>query len=323
MALAATKYSKFSTGRVPLVNQGKDALYLGNISVGTPPHTLLVNFDTGSSSVLVPTNAGRSDCVGSVFDPGRSKTFHNYSKPFKALFGDQTIDTGYTGTDVIHLGGIAYSNQSLGFITSETYPNTTGASPGMLFSLGFPALSLFNESTSTVELMSQVKAISKVQVGVWLGKQDDPRPGCQGGEFVFGGYNPNHFTGNLTKLTTFSAYYWTFYLRSATLLAKDQWEDIWSSLEGQPVGHSLQFQNIHHGSTHIQYSRCRLSIPNSDMVLPERFNGTRRKDLCLSAVKSAIDENIVILGDTFLKNWYSIYDYADKTVTLAKAKMLM
>ncbi|KAG9031854.1 hypothetical protein FS837_002876, partial [Tulasnella sp. UAMH 9824] len=55
---AAMKKRQGSSASNPLVNE-QDFLYYGNLSVGTPAQVTTIDFDTGSSDLIIPT----SDCT--------------------------------------------------------------------------------------------------------------------------------------------------------------------------------------------------------------------------------------------------------------------
>jgi len=110
-----------------------DLQWFGNISVGTPPQTISVVFDTGSFTLeFVSTECG-APCAGQIaFDPSKSSTFIQGNEISELDFGtgvgvDPVIDNDYVlttrnGFDTVSVGGLTVKNQSLFTIINQTAP---------------------------------------------------------------------------------------------------------------------------------------------------------------------------------------------------------
>jgi len=115
-AMLTTKYGgnpsqKRSTGTNLITNQNADSSYYGSIAIGTPPISYNVILDTGSSDLWVAD----SDCItgcGSVptFNPTQSSTFKNNSKAFSIQYGTGQA-AGTLGEDTIQMAGFSVANQ--------------------------------------------------------------------------------------------------------------------------------------------------------------------------------------------------------------------
>jgi cathepsin D len=125
LAGGITTLSKRDTGSVSLIDYYAN-LWYGTISIGTPPKvftgvTLLssvqnwptdlvpyiVDFDTGSSDLFVPSKNCDSTCSGhTVYDPDASSTKQDRNKTFSLAYGDgtTTVSGEQYGDNVIIAG---------------------------------------------------------------------------------------------------------------------------------------------------------------------------------------------------------------------------
>lgn len=106
------------------------ALYLMNITVGTPPQSMNVQIDTGSDELWVPYS--KSDrctqhkelCSEGVFDPAKSSTYKTRSKgTFDISYGDQTHIQGDYAVDAVGVGGQAVKGMTMGVAKSAYVPD--------------------------------------------------------------------------------------------------------------------------------------------------------------------------------------------------------
>jgi cathepsin D len=101
----------------------QDSEYYGPISIGTPPQNFLVIYDTGSSNLWVPS----SKCDGDIFracknhskyDSTKSSTFVEDGTNLLLPYGSGICD-GHLSDDTIHFGSFDINNGSFGEITIE------------------------------------------------------------------------------------------------------------------------------------------------------------------------------------------------------------
>lgn len=119
---------------IPLDDQfdGTDLQWFGNISVGTPPQTIPVVFDTGSETLEFTSTQCGAPCANQImFDTEKSSTYISYNQTFSIAFAtgggvnpvisaDEYVLTMLAGEDTITVGGIATPNVSLYTVINQT-----------------------------------------------------------------------------------------------------------------------------------------------------------------------------------------------------------
>ncbi|CAG8978664.1 hypothetical protein HYALB_00011761 [Hymenoscyphus albidus] len=122
--------ARAGTVTADLGNAAQAGLYFANISVGTPGQTLMVQIDTGSSDVWVPSNtnsfcsASRSQgggCDGGTFNPQSSSSFLVVGQnEFNISYVDQTGVTGDYFQDTFSIGGATIQQFQMGLARQGT-----------------------------------------------------------------------------------------------------------------------------------------------------------------------------------------------------------
>ncbi|KFY15088.1 hypothetical protein V492_02239 [Pseudogymnoascus sp. VKM F-4246] len=120
-------------GEVPTQDIQYDSIYLSEVYIGTPPQKLLLDFDTGSADTWVwstelPQNI-QNTAGHSVFDPKKSSTFKPLKMSrWKIAYGDKSSASGIVGTDTVTMGGLTITNQAVQLANrmSNEFVRTTG-----------------------------------------------------------------------------------------------------------------------------------------------------------------------------------------------------
>lgn len=305
-----------------------------------------MDFDTGSADIWIPGSECTRCGSHSLFDAADSSSYQDMgNKTWTLRYGDGSGVYGVAGKDTVHLGdNLKYEGQVIGVATSETMDFAMDDSLDGIFGLSFPSLSFTGQKESIVESMKKSGAISNAQVGVYLGRARDGGKG----ELIFGGSNPNHYEGELKYIPVTDPKYWQVSLNGLKIGDKEALSAPVSAIVD--TGTTLIIlpsevsKAIHAGIPGSHFSNmygwrvpCDLKMAETDTQItfrlgehefPIRMNdlvreraapGAEGEHLCYSGIAEA-RTSLIILGDTFLRSYYSVYDFDKSAVGLAPAK---
>ncbi|OAA53316.1 Peptidase A1 [Cordyceps fumosorosea ARSEF 2679] len=130
------------TGEVTAEDQQNDSEYLCEVSVGTPPQKLLLDFDTGSSDLWIfSTELDAATQKGhTVFDPSKSSSFEKLpGQTWQISYGDGSSASGDCGSDNVTIGGLTIQGQTVELASKLADQFAKGTGDGLL-GLAFPAI---------------------------------------------------------------------------------------------------------------------------------------------------------------------------------------
>lgn len=138
---------------------GVDSLYLSEISVGTPPQKLNMDFDTGSSDLWVfSTDTTKSQVNGqTLYNPGSSTSAKKLAGATWSIgYGDQSTSKGIVYTDTVSIGGAVVSDMAVESAqdVSASFTNDS-ASSGLV--------GLANDKGNTIKPQQQQTWFSKIK----------------------------------------------------------------------------------------------------------------------------------------------------------------
>ncbi|KAK4218318.1 vacuolar protease A [Rhypophila decipiens] len=321
---------------VPITNF-MNAQYFSEITIGTPPQTFKVVLDTGSSNLWVPSsNCGSIACyLHAKYDASASSTYKKNGTKFEIRYGSGAL-SGYVSQDTMSIGDLTIKGQDFAEATNE---------PGLAFAfgrfdgilgLGFDKISVNGIVPPFYQMIDQ-KLLDEEVFAFYLADTEGES------EVVFGGIDKSRIDGKITTIPLRRAAYWEVDFDSIS------YGDDTAELENTGVildtGTSLialpsqlaEMLNAQMGAKKGYNGQYSIDCAKKDSLPDVTFNlaghnfTLEAKYYILEAGGSCISTffpmdmpapigPLAILGDAFLRKYYSIYNLADKSVGIALAK---
>ncbi|EMP30825.1 cathepsin E [Chelonia mydas] len=192
----------------PLINY-LDMEYFGQISIGTPPQNFTVLFDTGSSNLWVPSVycVSKACAAHSRFLPSDSSTYNKVGTPFSIQYGTGSL-SGIIGSDQVTVEGITVSNQQFAESVSEPGNTFLDSEFDGILGLAYPSLAVDGVTPVFDNMMAQ-NLVDLPIFSVYMNRNPDS---SVGGELLFGGFDPSHFSGTLNWVPVTKQGYWQIQL---------------------------------------------------------------------------------------------------------------
>ncbi|XP_011745175.2 cathepsin E [Macaca nemestrina] len=188
----------------PLINY-LDMEYFGTISVGSPPQNFTVIFDTGSSNLWVPSVYCTSPAckTHTRFQPSQSSTYSQPGQSFSIQYGTGSL-SGIIGADQVSVEGLTVVGQQFGESVTEPGQTFVDAEFDGILGLGYPSLAVGGVTPVFDNMMAQ-NLVDLPMFSVYMSSNPE---GGAGSELIFGGYDHSHFSGSLNWVPVTKQGYW-------------------------------------------------------------------------------------------------------------------
>lgn len=315
-----------------------NAQFYGEISVGTPPQKIKVIFDTGSSNLWVPAKKPIFS-KHNLYKHDKSSTYVKNGTIFQIMYGSGPV-SGYFSRDTVHLANLQLQNYNFAEVTDQTGLGLAyylGKFDGIL-GLAFDSI-MVGGGPSVFSALVAAKMLDKPEFAFYLAEED--------GELILGGSNPDHVDGEVTTVPLISQTYWQVALDGITAwnvpihpFASKAIVDSGTSLLAGPVKDvrkialllgAIPFLN---GQYLIDCAKLQtgkklsfkmagrsFTLDPVDYIIAQEQNGV---SVCLLGMMGidipAPAGPLWILGDVFMRKYYTVFDYGAKTLRISKAK---
>ncbi|KAI0630205.1 protease [Trametes polyzona] len=319
----------------PLVNEGGDQYWAGNIQIGTPGKTFFIDFDTGSSDLWVPSNNCTTNCNGKdKYNPSSSSTSSRKSGTFSIQYGDGSKVSGPVFTDTVSVAGITVKNQYFSSVNTLSAMFGNEALDGIL-GMAFPSLSNLRQSP----FFNSAKSQGAVKNGVFAFKLAK-----SGSELYLGGTDTSLYTGSIEYHGVTGSGFWQIANAKLSLGSKSVQSNFQTIIDSGTTiiyGPPSQVANFYksipgskvYDSKNGFYSFPCNSVPSNVAfswggkqwtISAANFNfGRVTSTLCIGAIAGqdlGLGSNTWLLGDSFMKNVYSVFSFDQNAVGFATLK---
>lgn len=312
----------------------RNAQYYGEIMIGSPPQAFTVIFDTGSSNLWVPQvgchNCGREGDK-SKYDNTMSDTYERDGSIFHIRYGSGDVMGHFSVDQVTLADDIVIEDQKFAEVS-----NAGGLGQGYVMGmfdgicgLGFDALALGGANTVFSNAIDQ-NTVALSVFAFYLGDEEE-------GEITMGGYDNSKFTGEITWVSLSEPKYWLIDVEDIAIGdfssgATNGIVDSGTSLITGPSSEIRRIANLVGAQANFmgQYTidcdnvsdlpDLEFTINGKTWPIPGRELVLEAGGTCMFALMSMDVPNGPkwILGDVFMRQYYTIFDYGNERVGFAE-----
>ncbi|XP_054258120.1 uncharacterized protein LOC128983023 [Macrosteles quadrilineatus] len=326
----------------------KDIYYYGPISIGTPGQTFLVDFDTGSGDLWVPS----VQCTGSAsfcdthnkYDSSMSLTYRENGQPWSIRYLDGTHTLGFISEDVMEVQGKSVTGQLFAEATEVKGLKFNTKSDGIF---GLRCSQKGSKVPGDPPFLNMVKqgAVNQSVFSFYLNKKETE--GWDGrSELVLGGVDPDHFIGDFTFAPLTQPDKWAFNIDSILFEGEEVLSQPYPAIADSGTtcvlfpDHVVEVINKAIGAEKIiphffrvdcntidSLPEVSLMIGGTPLVLgPKEYirkitvvEDGMVKSECFNGIMGNSGSDLIILGDIFMRKYYTQFDWGNQRVGFATA----
>ncbi|XP_009463894.1 PREDICTED: LOW QUALITY PROTEIN: gastricsin-like [Nipponia nippon] len=317
-----------------------DSFYFGEISIGTPPQNFLVLFDTGSANLWVPSTYCRTPaCANHArFNPSLSSTFSgigvNYTLSYG--FGDLLVVLGY---DTVTIQNIIIRSQEFGLSLAEPSRPFYYLDFDGILGMAYPGVGIGGYNTLVQNMLEQ----SLLTDPVFSFYYSRNPTYSYGGEVILGGADPQLYSGEVLWAPVVQELYWKIGIEEFSIgLSATGWCSqgchgimdtgtfLLATIPGQFMSAFLQALGAEENdygfvvdcSSVPSMPTLYFAVSGTQLPLPPSIYVLNNNGICTVGVESTYvpsdsGQPLWILGNLFLRQYYSIFDMANNRVGFA------
>lgn len=322
---------------VPIsIHNFEDAQYYGAVSVGSQKQSFNVIYDTGSSNLWIPATNCSNCGIKPKFDTSKSTSYVADGREFKIRYGSGPV-AGFLAKDTVTLGKTPVAKQTMALVTDVSGLGAAFAIGHFAGILGLAWQSISVDNITTVFRNMVNQGLADPVFSVYL----SDTPGNDG-ELLLGGINTNHYSGDLIYVPLSSKTYWQVALDGFTIngktvsTVKNGVIDTGTSLLAGPTSEVKAIAKLA-GATpflkgeylipcskkkdgvnfDIKIGGHTFTLTPTDYIIPDQT-------ICLFGMIGldipAPHGPLWILGDPFIRKFYSVFDLKEGRMGFATAK---
>jgi len=232
--------------------------------------------------------------------------------------------SGYLAQDTVNVGGANVVDQVFGDAT--TLANFFAGQPldGIL-GLGYPALAA-DQVTPVFDNMISQKLVAQPIFGVYL----DSSSGNTGSQISFGSTVTSLYTGSFSYVPVSQQTYWSIKIQSIQVSNKavactsgcNGIVDTGTSVIVGPtaqVNALLSALNVKTDcSNYNSLPNLQVEMNGNVFSIPPSIYVLKQKNTCAALIQGELGSTMWILGDTFIRGFYTVFDRGNNRVGFAK-----
>jgi hypothetical protein len=329
-----------SEGHSVVISDYQNAQYYGPISVGGQDFKVI--FDTGSSNLWVPgKKCNWHTCwLHPRFDESKSKTFKADGREFKVQHGSGPVQ-GVFNSDTVTIGDVAVPNATFAEVSTVSFgPLNIAFAMGKfdgILGLGFSKISVDGIPTA-FEMMVQNKLIDEPVFSFYLQKDASAQ-----GQLTFGGVDHSKFDGEIQYVPLTEETYWKVSLEGMKYGSTDITSKVSAIVDS---GTSLLAGPKDKVSKIAEAAGAKLMAGKEYTIDCSKIDSLPAVELTVGGGKTVTLEGkdyvlhvqgqcwfafmpidlhpklgeMWILGDVFMRKYYTVFDYGNKRVGMAPVK---
>jgi hypothetical protein len=310
-----------------LVNNYNTELY-GTILVGNPPQEFTVIFDTGSSNFWIPGG----NCEGlngrRSFDSSLSSTFAQLEKSINLEYGKGAV-SGKLGRDTVQVNGMTISDVVFAQVSQMSGISSHSKFDGLI-GMGFPSLAA-GKVPPFFEFLLEQKLVDEASFSFYMSEHSSA--------IIFGGVDHKYAKGNFTYFPVINDGYWSikasglaidgdavapangghliamFDTGTSRIIVSQQIMNFILDGTGLEVGAYYKESVVNQlPNVDILVGKETISIPASSYMICEQ-------SFCFLGIETSNglpSPQYMILGDIFLRTYYTHFDFANKRIGVAE-----
>lgn len=325
------------------------SLYVTTIGIGSPAQEIRVQLDTGSSDLWVPSPVKNVDY--STFSASQSSSLNKLNQTFRIGYGDGTSASGYWVKDDVTIGGLVLKDMQFG------YGETQNAGQGVLgIGLKSGESSTWLPQPFTYDnfpyKLKQSGLIKKAAYSLYLNSANS-----QSGSILFGSYDQAKFQGDLLEMHDLikvdangheAEEATGFYIQLDSIVSGNDTLtqqsgsgpallDSGTTMIYAPYqvtnaigrkygrynraagGYVTSCSNINNDPLKFKFGNAEVTVPYEDILYKlSKDSPIFTDDDCLIGIVNS-GTNMFILGDSFLRSAYVLYDLESEKLGVAQA----
>jgi hypothetical protein len=314
-----------------LLTNAQNLEYYGTIKLGTPAQDFQVVFDTGSSNLWVPSSqCSDPACTDhDQYNHDQSSTYVKNGTSIEIAYGTGSMK-GFISQDTLQIAGLTLENVMFGEATHmAAFFNSTPADGILGLAYSNPEIDV-DGVPPVFNMMEASGKLNHDVFSVYLGDGD----GADSSQILFGGIDDSLYTGKLQYVEVVEELYYVVVISS--IKADDNKVggcegtgcvaivDTGTSLIAGPaqyINEILKYANVSADCSNVDsLPDVHFDMSGYDLVLtPKQYVlkfSTSQGDECISGFQ-AFEQDLWILGDVFIRAYYTVFDRSDNTVGFA------